>query len=56
MEGLRAIKRAVKDFYFDVAKIKNNQRYSGTVPFYANILLGLYDSARFVKENQNEWT
>ena len=46
LAGIKAIKKAAKDFYFTVAKIKNNEKYSGKIPFYANVMLGLFDSSK----------
>lgn len=44
IQGLKALKKAAMDFYFSVAKIKNDERYSGSIPFYANVMLGLFDA------------
>ncbi|MFW7380842.1 MAG: hypothetical protein ACOH5I_18650 [Oligoflexus sp.] len=46
IQGLKAVKKAAMDFYFAVAKIKNDERYSGSIPFYANVMLGLFDSSK----------
>jgi len=46
LPGLKAVKKAAMDFYFAVAKIKNDERYSGSIPFYANVMLGLFDSSK----------
>lgn len=51
IQGLRALKKAAKEFYFTVAKIKNDERYSGTIPFYSNILIGLLDSSKYNEED-----
>lgn len=45
-QGLKAVKKAAMDFYFAVAKIKNDERYSGKIPFYANVMLGLFDASK----------
>lgn len=52
-DGLKAIKKTAKDFYFKVAKIKNDEKFAGNIPFYANILMGLVSSIHIKPEEKN---
>ncbi len=54
LAGIKAIKKAAKDFYFTVAEIKNNEKYAGNIAFYANVMLGLFDSTKLEESHETK--
>lgn len=53
LQGIRAIKKACKDFSVTIARITNDERMTGSIPFYTNFVFGLLDASRLPRRSSS---